>query len=92
MFYKKAGACQQNTSCVAVDTHSPAVSFSCCHVHRVLLHTSHITTHATWRAHHTHVLCAGALTCTKPGAIAAQPDLSQVQKLFDESKSWYNFW
>jgi hypothetical protein len=34
----------------------------------------------------------GALTCTKPGAIAAQPNLQQVQQLFDESKGWYNFW
>jgi hypothetical protein len=34
----------------------------------------------------------GALTCTKPGAIAAQPSLQQVQALFEESKGWYNFW
>eukprot|EP00879_Flechtneria_rotunda_P018006 GHRR01018870.1.p1 GENE.GHRR01018870.1~~GHRR01018870.1.p1 ORF type:complete len:261 (+),score=89.91 GHRR01018870.1:579-1361(+) len=34
----------------------------------------------------------GALTCTAPGAIAAQPALEKVQKLFDESKGWYNFW
>jgi hypothetical protein len=34
----------------------------------------------------------GALTCTKPGAIAAQPSLEQVQGLFEESKGWYNFW
>lgn len=34
----------------------------------------------------------GALTCTKPGAIGAQPNLQQVQQLFEESKSWYNFW
>lgn len=34
----------------------------------------------------------GALTCTKPGAIAGQPTLEQVQTLFEESKGWYNFW
>lgn len=34
----------------------------------------------------------GGLTCTRPGAIAAQPTLDQVQKLYEESKSWYNFW
>jgi hypothetical protein len=34
----------------------------------------------------------GALTCTAPGAIAAQPSLEAVQALFDESKRWYNFW
>ncbi|KAF8071301.1 FRK1 [Scenedesmus sp. PABB004] len=34
----------------------------------------------------------GALTCTKPGAIAAQPSLDQVQALFEESKGWHNFW
>jgi fructokinase len=34
----------------------------------------------------------GALTCTAPGAIAAQPTLDKVNKLFDESKGWYNFW
>lgn len=37
-------------------------------------------------------LSPGALTCTKPGAIGAQPNLEQVQQLFDESKTWYNFW
>eukprot|EP00775_Hariotina_reticulata_P006497 gene6497-6725_t len=34
----------------------------------------------------------GALTCTGAGAIAAQPHLEQVEKLFEESKGWYNFW
>lgn len=34
----------------------------------------------------------GALTCTGPGAIAAQPSLDNVDKLFEESKGWYNFW
>lgn len=34
----------------------------------------------------------GALTCTKPGAIEAQPSLQEVQSLFEKSKAWYNFW
>lgn len=34
----------------------------------------------------------GALTCTGPGAIGAQPTLDRVNKLFEESKGWYNFW
>lgn len=34
----------------------------------------------------------GALTCTGPGAIAPQPSLQQVQKLYEESKGWYQFW
>jgi len=34
----------------------------------------------------------GALTCTGAGAIAAQPHREQVEKLFEESKGWYNFW
>jgi hypothetical protein len=42
--------------------------------------------HASARTH------TGALTCTGPGAIAAQPTLDQVRKLYEESKSWYNFW
>lgn len=34
----------------------------------------------------------GALTCGGPGAIAAQPTLDKVKKLYEESKGWYNFW
>ncbi|KAF5831723.1 Ribokinase-like protein [Dunaliella salina] len=35
---------------------------------------------------------AGALTCTKKGAIDAQPTLDEVMQLFGTSKEWYNFW
>jgi len=34
----------------------------------------------------------GALTCTKPGAIGAQPTLDEAMALYEESKNWHNFW
>lgn len=34
----------------------------------------------------------GALTCTKKGAIDAQPTLDEVKQLYASSKEWYNFW
>lgn len=34
----------------------------------------------------------GALVCQKPGALAGQPTVDEVQELFESSKSWYNFW
>ncbi len=35
---------------------------------------------------------AGALTCTRKGAIEGQPSLAEVEALYESSKGWYNFW
>ncbi len=34
----------------------------------------------------------GALTCTRPGAIAAQPSLEEVQALYEKSKAFDHLW
>ena len=35
---------------------------------------------------------AGALTSTRKGAIEGQPSLKECEELFEQSRSWYNFW
>ncbi|KXZ43742.1 hypothetical protein GPECTOR_81g190 [Gonium pectorale] len=35
---------------------------------------------------------AGASTCTRAGAIHAQPTLELVEELYRQSQKWYNFW
>ncbi len=35
---------------------------------------------------------AGAVTCTRPGAIEAQPTRELVEALYESSRAWYRFW